>query len=429
MKNIDDIEAEAERVFASFTSQGAGESKNGHSRKSGSAFAPSGPHGKSDAGAELMIECASDVRPEPVTWLWTGRLARGKQTLIAGDPGTGKSQFSVYVTAMITTGAGWPCGEGLAPKGSVIILSAEDGTADTIVPRLMAAGADRSKVYIVRAVRMEEGKGRRSFNLQADLELLRARIDQIGDVVLIVVDPVSSYLGRKIDGHSNTDIRGVLEPFGDMAEQKKVGVLAITHFNKGGASSSGKALHRFIGSIAFVAAARIAFVVVEDQGDPDRKLFLHAKNNLAAPPQGLAYRLEQRLAGDTGIVASNLFWESEPVTLRADQALAAGRGAQGSHEATATDDCASFLEAVLADGPIAVVEIEKEARSACLLGDGQSISQPKPFRSARERLGIKPYHPRGQKAGGWVWAQPGQMPPKASDALTKERASDEEEGI
>ena len=80
--------------------------------------------------------------PEPVEWLWPGRVAIGKQTLIAGEAGLGKSQVTIAMAAAVTTGGTWPCGEGRAPLGNVIILSAEDGAADTIIPRLMAAGAD-----------------------------------------------------------------------------------------------------------------------------------------------------------------------------------------------------------------------------------------------------------------------------------------------
>src|SRR6266404_6204393 len=90
----------------------------------------------------LISSRAADIIPESVQWLWAGRLARGKHTCVAGEPGTGKSQLSIAIIAAITTGDEWPCSEGRAPRGSVVILSAEDGAADTIVPRLMAAGAD-----------------------------------------------------------------------------------------------------------------------------------------------------------------------------------------------------------------------------------------------------------------------------------------------
>ena len=135
---------------------------------------------------------ASEIEPERVEWLWPARIARGKHTCIAGEPGTGKSQLSIAIAAAITIGGEWPCGEGRAPLGSVIILSAEDGPADTIVPRLIAAGASRDRVHIVSAVPTENGKGRRGFNLHADLDRLEQKIAEVGDVALVVIDPISS---------------------------------------------------------------------------------------------------------------------------------------------------------------------------------------------------------------------------------------------
>jgi hypothetical protein len=105
------------------------------------------------SGPELIAQCAADVMPEPVEWLWPGRIALGKLTLIAGEAGLGKSQVSIAMAAAVTTGGEWPCSEGRAPQGHVVILSAEDGAADTVVPRLMAAGADLHRVQIVSAVR------------------------------------------------------------------------------------------------------------------------------------------------------------------------------------------------------------------------------------------------------------------------------------
>ena len=152
----------------------------------------------------------------------------------------------------------------------MIILSAEDGEADTIVPRLYAAEADLGRVHIISAVRTDEN-GRRGFNLQADLELLEQKILEIGDVALISIDPISSYLG-KTDSHKNAEVRGVLEPISEMAERMRVAVLSVTHFSKTGAANTTKAFHRFIGSIAFVGAPRIAFAVIEDAEDKDSSL-------------------------------------------------------------------------------------------------------------------------------------------------------------
>jgi putative DNA primase/helicase len=347
----------------------------------------------------LIVDRASDIQPEKIGWLWPGRIARGKHTTIAGDPGTGKSQAMLSIAAAFTTGGILPCNEGRAPLGNVIVLAAEDGIADTIVPRLLAAGADLERVGILVATR-NENSATQSFNLQADLDLLEKKIAEIGDVCLVCIDPISSYLG-KVDSHKNAELRAVLEPIGRMAERQRVAMLSITHFNKSGAGTPTKALYRFIGSIAFTAAPRVAFVVADDPDNKDRRLLLHGKNNLAPTPQGLAYRLMQTLVGEhKDIVASYVAWESEPVSTTADEALGGGNNS----DPTATDDAIEFLEAILANGPVAVSDVEKEAREAGYLKPDQPISQSKPFRSARRELRIKP-----SKAGmheGWVWALP-----------------------
>lgn len=346
------------------------------------------------SGDALICRCASEIAPERVDWLWPGRIARGKHTCFAGEPGTGKSQLATDIEARITMGAEWPCGEGRAPQGSIIILSAEDGEADTIVPRLLAAGADLGRVHIISAVRIED-KGRRSFNLRADLDLLERKIVELGDVGLIRIDPISSYLG-KTDSHNNAEVRGVLEPIGEMAERMRIAILSITHFSKTGAASTTKALHRFIGSIAFVGAPRAAFAVIEDSSDTERRLLLHAKNNLAAPPQGLAFRLKQTIVGDLGkgIVASRVEWEQEPVTVTADEALAAE--AAGAADTSSGVEAENFLQELLAEGPVPAKQVRADVDAAAL-----SWSTVK---RAKARLGIKAE--KDGMDGGWSWSLP-----------------------
>ena len=331
----------------------------------------------------LISRRASEITPERVEWVWPGRIAQGKHTCIAGEPGTGKSQLSIAIAAAISTGGEWPCGEGRAPLGSVIVLSAEDGAADTIVPRLTAAEANLDRIHIVSAVGNE--KGRRGFDLKADLDELEKKIAEIGDVVLIVIDPISSYMG-KTDSHKNTEVRGVLEPIAEMAERTRVAVCSVTHFSKPNAGKATKALHKFIGSIAFVAAARAAFAVLEDPNDKDRRLFLHAKNNLAEPPQGLAFQLEQVVVGE-GIVTSRVDWEPEPITTTADEVLTA-TGKSNLALAEAED----FLEALLADGPVPSKEVDAEAEEA-------GITKAT-LRRAKASLGITSYKD-GMKGDGF----------------------------
>jgi putative DNA primase/helicase len=365
----------------------------------------------------LVCVCASEVEPKKYEWVWRGRIARGKHTTIAGDPGLGKSQIAISIAAAVTNGGHWPCDEGRAPLGNVIILSAEDGIEDTVIPRLIAAGANRDRVHIVKAT-FERGKAR-AFDLRADLDLLEEKIRDVGDVALIIVDPISAYLGGKVDSHKNAETRAVLTPFGELADRANVAVVSVTHLNKASAGQSVKALYRVIGTIAFTAAPRAVFLVTEDPDDASRCLFLQGKNNIAAPQQGLALRKLQTMVGaGEDIIASHIGWELHPVSNTADETIGGSGG--GGDAATAKEDAAEFLKAVLSAGPMAVPDLEKEARSAGYLRDDQPISQSKPFRSARKLLGIASYQPKGVRAGGWLWALPAhQMPADPSDALSK----------
>ena len=108
----------------------------------------------------LISRLAAEILPEKIEWLWPGRLAIGKHTCVAGEPGAGKSQLTIAIVAALTNGGLWPCGEGRARAGNIIILSAEDGAADTIIPRLLAAGADLKRVHVVSAVRNADGSRR-----------------------------------------------------------------------------------------------------------------------------------------------------------------------------------------------------------------------------------------------------------------------------
>lgn len=371
---------------------------------------------------ELIIRRASDVIPQPVVWLWPGRIALGKLTLIAGEPGLGKSQVATALAAAVTTGGLLPHDEGRAPLGNVIILSAEDGLADTIVPRLHAAGADCERVYIVSAVRNQDRL--RTFNLQADLALLERTIDRVGDVRLIDIDPISSYMGP-IDSHKNTDVRSVLEAVGEMAERRHAAIVGITHFNK---NLGQRAINAFLGSIAFIAAARAAFAVMKDEDDETRRLFLPVKNNLAPPGPGLAFRLEQHMIdGAEGCgPASAVSWDSSTVTTTADQVMAANAGTPASR--TAKAECIEFLETVLANGWVEVADVTAEAIGAGLHAEGKQLKDNKPMRDARSALKVETHRDGFGKGARWFWALAGtpweahRRPQPPIGALSDERA-------
>jgi putative DNA primase/helicase len=255
------------------------------------------------------------------------------------------------------------------------------------VPRLIAAGADLRRIHIISAV--GSANGHKGFDFKADIGLLEQKIVEIGDVALVVVDPISSYMG-KTDSHKNAEVRGVLEPIAEMADRTRVAILTVTHFSKPNGGAAPKALHKFIGSVAFGAQARAAFAVLEDPKDRDRRLFLHAKNNLAESPQGLAFRLEQVIVGE-GFATSRVDWELEPIPTTADDALAAD-GKSNLAVAEAED----FLQALLAGGPVPSKQVDAEAKEAGFA--------PATLRRAKVSLGIKAYKD-GMK-GGWFCALP-----------------------
>jgi AAA domain len=139
------------------------------------------------------------VQPVGVNWLWVDRLARGKLTLLGGNPDLGKSQIATDVAARLSTGKHWPPKGARAPLGSTIFICSEDDVADTIRPRAEAVGANLDKLHVLKSTVIRDGK-RRTFSLQHDLATLGAAVTEAGDVALVVLDAIT------------TDVRAVLEP-------------------------------------------------------------------------------------------------------------------------------------------------------------------------------------------------------------------------
>jgi hypothetical protein len=340
---------------------------------------------------------ASAIKPAGIDWLWPGRFAIGKLGLVVGLPGEGKGQLLAYKAACITRARKWPCGEGHAPLGNVVMLSAEDDPSDTIVPRLIAAGADLERIEIVSMVR--EPNKERMFNLATDLALLRQKIAEVGDVKLVLIDPISAYLGiGKVDSFRTTDVRAVLAPLVDLAAELKIAVTGIMHFNK--KVDVTNALLRISDSLAFAATARHVYAVVDDPAGK-RKLFVKAKNNLAPDGQALAYNIS---VGDGGkdyrtgqtIEAPYISWHAYHVDVTATEALQA---ATENKAPAARDAAKKFLMSLLAAGPVAKKEIEDAA-------DGHGISTRTLERAKRELALLRKKMPPTEDGLGDCQSQP-----------------------
>jgi len=337
-----------------------------------------------------VMVCMADVKSEPVRWLWPLRIALGKLTVIAGDPNLGKSFITLDLAARVSTGSGWPDDSGYRTEpGGVVLLSAEDDVADTIRPRLDAAQAAVERISVLQAVeRFEEGTGRLekcAFTL-ADVDALEEAIHKTGDCRLVVVDPISAYMGRT-DSHVNAEVRAVLAPLSELAARRGVAVVAVTHLRKG----DGPAIYRAMGSLAFVAAARAAYGVIRDPEDTsgERRLFLTLKNNLAPDRSGLAYRLTVPDGGTMPVVD----WEPDPVTVNPDDLFAMVTRRRGPVPVERTE-AEAWLQTALSGGPQPAADLFREAEAVGISGAT--------LRRAKTALACV----RAQKSGygnGWTW--------------------------
>jgi hypothetical protein len=333
------------------------------------------------ADGPVVVRLA-DVEPEAVDWLWPRRLARGKLTLVIGEPGGGKTFSVIDCGARVTRGAPWPDGTAPAP-GEVIVLTSEDGIADTLRPRLDRQGGDPARVHILRAVRVDGDEI--PFTLERDLPQLARVLTDHPDTALVVLDPVSAYLGSR-DSYKDAEIRGLLSPLAALAERYRVAVLAILHLTK---AAQRKLLLRAQGSIAFVAQARIVLAVGEDPEHEGRRLLVPVKNNLGPAAPALAFR----------ITDDGLTWEDGTVEGAPEQLLASDEVETRSARKE-RDDAATFLRQLLADGPVASKQAQADAKA-------NGIAQRTLSRAKRD-LGIISERARtaGGNTGPWYWALP-----------------------
>ena len=275
-------------------------------------------------------------------------------------------------------------GDGREEEASgAVIMSAEDGIADTIRPRLEAAGADLERVAVLSAVRDREGRARPP-SLPDDLEALRYSIRQT-EARLVVVDPLMAYLNSRIDSHRDQDIRGSLHQLARLAEDTGVALVCIRHLNK---TSGSHPLYQGGGSIGIIGAVRAGLLVAPDPKDETRRVLAMSKSNLGPIPPSLAYRIVP--VGDT----SRVEWEGE-VDCSAKALLAVQR--EDGAPAGPGEEAESFLREVLADGPAPARDVQRQAKEV-----GISYAT---LRRAKDRLEVHATKLGGRFGGdpAWYW--------------------------
>ena len=239
-----------------------------------------------------VITSMVDVKEERVEWFWEDRIPYGNQTILAGNPGQGKSVLTIDLVARASTGRRMPLSLDSAEPISVILLTAEDGVANTVKPRLKAAGPDMNRVYVMEGIREEAGEVIQLISIPDDIPLLKTAIIET-EARLIVIDPLDAFLADNVNSHQNHSIRRALTPLKMLAEETGVAVITVCHLNKN-AGAGENAIYRVGGSIGTTGAARSVLLVAPDPEDEDSRILAPVKCNLSHPPKSLAFHLEAR---------------------------------------------------------------------------------------------------------------------------------------
>lgn len=324
----------------------------------------------------------SDVEPEKVEWLWDGRIPRGKITVIDGDPGLGKSAFSTDLAARVSVGRAFPDGC-KCPKAGVVLLNAEDGLADTIRPRLDAAGGDPSKVLALAEIPDEEAPDQdRILSIPEDLDVIEEGIERV-DAALVVIDPLMAFLSGEANSHKDQDSRRALAPLKSLAERTAAAIVLVRHLNKTG---GGNPLYRGGGSIGIIGAARSGLVIAADPSDPQekRRVLAASKNNLAEGSPSLTFQVVSSAANS----AARVEWLGGS-DLSARQLL---KAPIDDEEKTALEEAVELLREELSERPMAASQIKKDARAA-------GVAEKTLYR-AKHHLRVKSHK---ESDGSWTW--------------------------
>ena len=364
-------------------------------------FRPARPEPAPTAAvSELAVSVnLSTIDPGRPQWLWEDRIAYGAINLWDGDPGATKSTGTLDIAARVTNGAPMPLdGPGIArPVGDVVLLSAEDSPSDTIVPRLLAAGANRERVHLMTGANHRDSEGHLTcgpVELPRDVGALTELVVNT-KARLVVIDVLVAYLGMT-NTWRDGDVRAALTPLAAMAEATGVAVLAVRHLSKG--SLGGPALYRGGGSIGITGAARVVLMAGRDPTDSEgqRRVLAVAKNNLAPIPRSITYEV----VGDPMWHASRIKWGRTCDVAADDLGWKPGKG--GEKRA----DIGEWLAAILAQGPMAWAELRT-------LGRHEGFSESY-LRQVADDIGVVKERQGFGKDMHSTWRLPG--PPGGDDA-------------
>ena len=346
---------------------------------------------ESVATRQARITWADQIEPEPVTWAWKtgddGRIPTGSLSIAAGREGTGKSSFGILKSALITNGKLSGCFHGTPRR--VLYVAIEDSWKFTLVPRLMAAGADRSMVGRFEVVTVEGDEV--TLSLPLDNTLLERTIVE-NEIAMVVIDPIMSVISDRIDTHVTRDVRRALDPLAKIAERTGCVILGIAHFNKASGTDAASLLS---GSHAFRDVPRSLFGFARDDSDGSR-VMTQVKNSLGRDDlPNLSYRMEG-ISVDTrlGPAETALFVFTGVSDRSVADVLRESRG--GDDDRTDRDEAAEWLRNHMrsSGGEVSASDVIKAAEQ-------HGISKTTLTR-ARKRANVKSV--KSGMTGGWVWS-------------------------
>lgn len=354
---------------------------------------------------DAVVQCLADVEPATVEWLWRPWIPLGKLTILEGDPGVAKSTMTMDWAAIVSQGNPWPktTVNGVpqsvdqADAAGVVLVGIEDDAEDTIVPRLIAADADRSRVFTM-AQPIDDNGDPVPFVIPEDIDRLRRAIE-LTNARLVVIDPITAFLSTKqVKSGDDASTRQALMPLVKIARETRCAIVLIRHLNK---SAGMDAKHRGSGSMAFTGLAR-SVIIAAKLKEPDSSGATHAiartKGNLSRDPDALGYVLKDA-PGNPDISTMN--W-SGSLDFNADQLAEAesAKNKDARRKAPMRQQCEDVLRELLADGPMRADEARDKTRAEI----GCSL---KPVNDAADAIGVLKEQVRiDGKISHWTWELP-----------------------
>jgi putative DNA primase/helicase len=295
----------------------------------------------------LITELIDDIEEREWTWLWPGRIPYGTSTLVLGRMGDGKSTLTSWLAATVSAGLPWPdCPDDNEP-GSVLILQAEESASKALKRRLRLFGNAKGKIHVVRGINRGDDK-KSWFSLVRDCEALEAKCDEIGDVKLIMIDPLDAYM-QGISGYNGIETRSYLQPLSDLADERDVAVVLITHPNK---NKDNEILDRISGAGAFGQVVRSSWYLSRFPSDKSKRLLSHMKSNvIGITKTAIAFTYDENRGKYT--------WFSDPIDMDAEdvnnvlqrEARDAKFGVKRGPDPTEANRAVEFILGYLTNGP------------------------------------------------------------------------------